>query len=180
MTVPSSGQVTIRGLASEKKNGTYDESAAVTGPISLYDLFIGGNAHGSGESWDTTNTLSTDYPKPVTESEFIQGTDMPMGMDEWHSYDHEAGDSCQNYYSISLHLELIYANKCEQTKPALSLYVDSAYWDTATKLLRDSGSGNCINANSGWYYCPSGCSYAGATKEVRYFNGSTLGTPEGC
>jgi hypothetical protein len=175
MTVPSSGQITIRGLASEKKNGTYDESASVTGPISLYDLFIGGNAHGSGESWDTTNTLSPYYPKPVTESEFIQGTDMPMGMDEWHSYDHDAGDSCSNYTSITLYKQI--SQDCSTAKPGTTYYINNSIWSSATALLRDSGSGNCISALAGWYYCSS-CSQNGT--ELREWNGSAFINTTGC
>lgn len=174
MTVPSSGQLTIKGLASEKKNGSYDPNATVTGPISLYDLFIGGNAHGSGESWDTTNVASPYYPKPVTESEFIQGTDMPMGMGEWYSYDHDAGLSCSTLTSIYLYPQI--SQNCSTAKPAVQRYINNSVWSSATQLYIDN-AGNCILASAGWYYCGS-CSQNGT--ELRYWNGSAFTSTSGC
>lgn len=176
MTVPSSGQLTIKGLASEKINGSYDPNATVTGPISLYDLFIGGNTKGSGVSYDTTNTLSPSYPKPINESQFLQGTDMPMTMDEWHSYDHDSGIQCSSYIALTVYKQSPDAPTCNTIKGGRTVYVTTS-WNMTTVLLKDSGSGNCINEIPGWYY------YAGSTQpgyEVRYWNGSSFTQNSGC
>lgn len=79
MAVPSSGEITIHGLAKEKVYDNYSSTSSVTGPISLYDLTFGLNANGSGVSFDQTNTDSPSYPN-IT---------IPHSASEWYSYDHD-------------------------------------------------------------------------------------------
>jgi hypothetical protein len=165
MTVPSSGQITIRGLASEKKNGSYDENATISGIISLYDLVNGGNAHGSGEDYDVTNTASPSYPDEVT----------PHKMSEWYSYNHDAGLSCSSLTSIQLYPQI--SQNCSTAKPAITFYIDNgSTWATTNNLYRDN-AGNCILANAGWYYCGS-CSQNGT--ELRYWDGNSFTSTTGC
>lgn len=80
MAVPTSGTITIHGLAKEKVYDNYSTTTMVQGPISLADLAEGGNTHGSTPSFDITNTASSSYPNDST----------PHGMAEWYSYDHDA------------------------------------------------------------------------------------------
>ena len=64
MAVPSSGTLSMLGLARECKHGTYS-SGSITGPISMYNLINGGNTGGavtSGETYPTINTASTAHP----------------------------------------------------------------------------------------------------------------------
>jgi len=63
MAVPSSGTLTMQGLAQEALYGTYG-SGTITSPIHLYDLVNGGNSAGSGNSYPTVNDGCT--PNPIT------------------------------------------------------------------------------------------------------------------
>ena len=80
MAVPSSGTLSMLGLAREKVYDNYSSTSTPTAPYSMYDLVNGGNTNGSGVSFDTTNTASTSYPDTST----------PHQMSEWYSYDHDA------------------------------------------------------------------------------------------
>lgn len=175
MAVPASGELSMLGLAKEKKYDNYNSTSAITAPISLYDLFVGGNTHGSGESFEATNVLSPNYPRPANESEAIAGTYDPYQMSEWYDYDHDIGDSCSNYTAISLYKQI--SQDCSTAKPAVTYYINNSVWASATSLLRDSGSGNCITALAGWYYCAS-CSQNGT--ELRYWNGGSFTSTTGC
>ena len=63
MAVPTSGTLTLLGLAQEALYGTYG-SGTITYPIHLYDLVNGGDRAGSGNSYPTVHTCCT--PNPVT------------------------------------------------------------------------------------------------------------------
>lgn len=80
MAVPSSGALSMRGLAREKVYDNYNSTSTPSPKYSMYDLVNGGNTNGSGVSFDTTNTASTSYPDTST----------PHKMSEWYSYDHDA------------------------------------------------------------------------------------------
>jgi hypothetical protein len=175
MAVPATGQLSMLGLAREKKYDNYNSTSSITGPISLYDLFVGGNTKGSGESYEPTNVLSPNYPRPANESEAIAGTYDPYQISEWYDYDHDIGDSCSNYTSISLYKNLSQAANCDTTRPAVTYYIDNTSWLSATKLLMDSGSGNCVTALAGYYYDP----LTGSTP-VRYWDGGSFTSTEGC
>lgn len=72
MAVPSSGQLSLRGLANEKVNNDYNNGAALTN-ISLSDLTRGFSPY------DLTNTESASYPDSA----------YPIEMSDWYSYDHD-------------------------------------------------------------------------------------------
>jgi hypothetical protein len=61
MAVPTTGTLTMLGLAQEALYGTYG-SGTITSPIHLYDLVNGGNSAGSGNSYPTVNTGCTPNP----------------------------------------------------------------------------------------------------------------------
>jgi len=65
MAVPSSGTLTMQGLAQEALYGTYG-SGTITSPIHLYDLVNGGNSAGSGNSYPTVNQSCTPNPADRT------------------------------------------------------------------------------------------------------------------
>ena len=56
MAVPSSGTITILGVARELVNDDYTNTTAITSPISLKDMAVSGNSNGSGVSFDDVNT----------------------------------------------------------------------------------------------------------------------------
>jgi len=65
MAVPTSGALSMLDIAQEALYGTWG-SGTITGPISMYDMINGGNAHGSGNSYPTVNDDCT--PNPVDRS----------------------------------------------------------------------------------------------------------------
>ena len=81
MAVPSSGELSMLGLANEKYEDDYTAGESL-GAISMYDLINGGDTNGSGAQggYEVTNTNSSSYPDTTT----------PHRMSEWYSYDHDA------------------------------------------------------------------------------------------
>lgn len=79
MAVPSSGTLTMLGLAREKVYNNYSSTSTPTAPYSLYDLVRGGNTNGSGTSFPSTNTMSPSYPSSTT----------PYEMSDWYGYDND-------------------------------------------------------------------------------------------
>lgn len=71
MAVPTSGALSLRGLANEKIDDNYSSGGTPT-VISLANL-------ATGTGYDATNTDSTVYPNGTT----------PHSMSEWYSYDHD-------------------------------------------------------------------------------------------
>jgi len=65
MAVPTSGALSMQDIAQEALYGTWG-SGTITGPISMYDMINGGNAHGSGNYYPTVNDDCT--PNPVDRS----------------------------------------------------------------------------------------------------------------
>ena len=66
MGVPYYGATSMLGLAREKKYCNYSSTGAITGAISLIDLFNGGNSCGpSGENYDRSNDAQICYPHPT-------------------------------------------------------------------------------------------------------------------
>ena len=47
MAAPSSGQISMLGLARELVNDDYTDTTAITSPISMYNLINGGNTGGT-------------------------------------------------------------------------------------------------------------------------------------
>ena len=80
MSVPPSGNISMLGLAREKVYDDYDYYLSPTGPYSMYDLVNGGNANGSGVTFETTNTNPPAHPNTITPHKFA----------EWYSYNHDA------------------------------------------------------------------------------------------
>lgn len=164
MSVPSTGTLTMIGLAREKKYGDYNSTSPIAGPISLYDLVNGGNANGSGESYDVTNTLSPSYPSSTP----------PYAMSDWYGYNHDAGATCSSYTSISIYPQTIQG--CDTSKPPVTRYINNTVWASATLLLVEN-AGNCILASAGYYYCGS-CPQNGT--ELRYWDGNSFTSSSGC
>ena len=77
---PSSGTLTMIGLAREKVYDNYNSGTTPSTPYSLYDLVNGGYTNGSGVNFESTNADSTSRPNTGT----------PHGFLEWYSYDHDA------------------------------------------------------------------------------------------
>jgi hypothetical protein len=80
MAVPSTGDVSMLGLAREKVYDLYTSTSTPTAPYSMYDLVNGGDTNGSGVSFETTNSNSSSRPDSSSPHEFS----------EWYSYNHDA------------------------------------------------------------------------------------------
>lgn len=65
MAVPTSGAISMLGLAQEAFYGTYG-TGVIADPIHLYDLVNGGDSAGSGDDYPTVNDDCT--PNPVDRS----------------------------------------------------------------------------------------------------------------
>jgi hypothetical protein len=65
MAVPTSGAISMLGLAQEAFYGTYG-TGVIADPIHLYDLVNGGDDAGSGDDYPTVNSDCT--PNPVERS----------------------------------------------------------------------------------------------------------------
>ena len=86
MAVPSSGTLSLLGLAREKQNDDYTNTTVLVGQngnspgsISLESCATSGNNHGPQVVMEATNTSSGSYPNSST----------PHAMSEWYSYDHD-------------------------------------------------------------------------------------------
>jgi hypothetical protein len=91
MAVPGSGTLSMLGLSKEKVHDDYSSSSGITNPISMYDLVNGGNTNGSGNSYDTTNTSSPQFPNTAVAHQ----------MSEWYGYDHDYSAQTINEFSWS-------------------------------------------------------------------------------
>jgi hypothetical protein len=80
MAVPSSGTLSLIGLAREKVHDDYAGSGAISGLIPLKFVTLGGQGGSQQETYDVTNTGSVSNPDNVT----------PYGMSEFYGYDHDA------------------------------------------------------------------------------------------
>ena len=86
MAVPSSGTLSLLGLAREKQNDDYTNTTVLVGQqgnspgaISLESCATSGNNHGPQVVMEGTNQNSPSYPNSST----------PHAMSEWYSYDHD-------------------------------------------------------------------------------------------
>ena len=73
MAVPSSGSISLAGLAAEKENDDYTD-VDYDDVLSLKDITIGGNANNNSFVADVTNGFSASHPNnvaPFEMSEFI-------------------------------------------------------------------------------------------------------------
>mgnify|MGYP003644552287 CR=1 FL=1 len=75
MAVPSSGILTMLGLAQERKWNTYGSGPPIAHPILMTDLINGGGLN----SFPALNTLSPYKPNTST----------PHAMNEWYGYDQD-------------------------------------------------------------------------------------------
>ena len=86
MAVPSSGTLSLLGLAREKQNDDYTNTTVLVGQngtspgaISLESCATSGNNHGPQVVMEGTNQNSPSYPNSST----------PHSMSEWYGYDHD-------------------------------------------------------------------------------------------
>ena len=158
MAVPSSGQLSMAGLAKEKQFDDYNSTSTPYTPISLLDLAE------SFVNFEATNTNGVDYPD---ESK-------PHAMSEWYGYDHDYGVDCTSITTRTLGFALtLQADPC--SSPQRIYYTDTSDWQSASQLY--SGNINsCQPAPAGYYYEDA----SGGANPVRYWNGGSFGLSYSC
>ena len=96
MVYPSSGEISLLGIAREKQNDDYTNTTTLVGQngnspgtISLESASTSGNNHGPQVVMEATNTSSPSYPDGSA----------PYAMSEFYSYDHDAAPCSSFTYS---------------------------------------------------------------------------------
>ena len=151
MAVPTSGTLTIEGLAQEALYGTYG-SGTITAPIFMYDLVNGGNSAGSGNSYPLINRCC--LPNP------IDGTGA-------------------SYYAFTLHQSGSSALTVYTTRVLTTVTVGTIiYANTAGGIY--TGGGNFISGPSGtaWAFCSGGGGCPAISTDTS--TGAITGTGCGC
>lgn len=119
MAVPSSGQLSLYGLAKEKELNNYDNTI----PISTYNSYyatpisLGNMATGAG-GFDATNEASIQRPNPYA----------PHVMSEWYGYDHDY--VWMPYYGVPINKTASYSGWVQYPTGSMALYsyVKSPTW----------------------------------------------------
>lgn len=138
MAVPSSGQLSMRGLHQEKEYDNYGYTIPVNGQISLADLAEGGNSHGSLISYESTNTNSASYPNAIT----------PHSIAEWYGYDHDVPYDA-NALNVSLSRVAMPAHSANKPYNQQTFYYNGASWVQTDSVFKNFDSSN---TPSNWYY----------------------------
>jgi hypothetical protein len=142
MAVPSSGTLSIRGLAREKVYDNYSSTLTPTAPYSMYDLVNGGNTKGSGVSFDATNTDSPNYPNTST----------PHKMSEWYGYDHDYTCPGADYGPYTCYYAGVASSSCSSTTSA-TIYTTNNTPGGYSSSYVYAWSDSCatVQAPDGWY-----------------------------
>ena len=157
--VPSTGQLSMQGLAKEKQFDSYLSTSTPYTPISLLDLAE------TFQNFDGTNTNGVNYPD----------SSKPHAMSEWYGYDHDYGVSCSSLVTVTLGRTLtLQGDPCSATQK--TYYTNNSTWLSATQLYKNQGGGSCVPADAGFYY-ENG---TGSSTPVRYWNGSAFTGNYGC
>lgn len=159
MAVPSSGTLSMLGLAREKQFDDYASTSTPYNPISLLDLAE------TFANFDGTNTNGVNYPNATK----------PHAMSEWYGYDHDYGLSCSTLVTVTLGRTLtLQDDPCSIAQK--TYYTNNSTWLSATQLYKNQGGGSCIPADAGFYYEDG----TGSSTPVRYWDGSVFTQNYGC
>ena len=185
MAVPSSGTITILGVARELVNDDYTNTTAITSPISLKDMAVGGNSNGSGVSFDDVNTnfktgtgtVTTAAETNVSNNQFTMngsissygtgggiGVGVPYRLSAFYSYDHD------NAYV----LEKGFVYSSSQSTPTISNATKRVVSGTSTGNYSYTQSSGILSSTT-YYYRAFITNAAGTT----YGNVETLTTSAG-
>jgi len=131
MAVPSSGAITMLGIAQERKYGSYG-FGTISSPITMFDLLNGGGAN----AFPSLNTC----PQPNTPSYSMSG---------WYGYNQSA--SCSTCYEIFLSFgdETFQACNGEFTQYFTSTEPFQPPWMSGAEIYTDPACQ--IKAQDGYY-----------------------------
>ena len=133
MAVPSTGAITMLGVAQERKYGTYG-SGTISSPITMFDLLNGGGAN----AFPALN----ECPQPNTPSYSMSG---------WYGYDERA--SCGGCAATTLTFDFKDPNAACGSREPLTFYTSSttpgAPWQDGAAIYSDSKCSDPVL--NGWY-----------------------------
>ena len=136
MAVPSSGTLSLIGLAREKQNDDYTDTTAMAGTnqnpgsISLESCATSGSNHSPQVVMEATNTSSPSYPNGTT----------PHAMSEFYSYDHDYVARVGKYVYDTAVAKGVFA--CAQTVSSTQWYFPDASPASGDQVYTSaSGSG---------------------------------------
>lgn len=146
MVCPSSGEISLLGIAREKQNDDYTDTTVLVGQngnspgtISLESCSTSGNNHGPQVVMEATNTNSPSYPDGSA----------PYAMSEFYGYDHDAA-SCTSF---------TYSN-------GVMKIIMLCGWSWTTNTGYHNGSGSLPTTGDD-VYTNSGCTSAIANNRYR-------------
>lgn len=117
MAVPSSGILTMLGIANERKVGNYNAGNIFLNPILMTDLINGGGLN--------------NFPALNINSPFKPNTSTPHSMSEWYGYDQDYAppSSCEE---IALRYTARYRDPADACfAPSVAIFTESASkWST--------------------------------------------------
>jgi len=136
MAVPSSGTLSLLGLAREKVHDDYT-SGAISGQIPLKFVTIGGQGGSQQETYDATNTDSASYPDGSA----------PYNMIGWYSYDHDFVALSTAYRTASSYAKPLAA--CNQTTDT-QIWFSGSFSNGDTVYTNSAGSATLAAGNYGY------------------------------
>lgn len=149
MAVPSSGTLSLLGLAREKQNDDYTNTTVLVGQqgnspgsISLESCATSGNNNGPQVVMEATNTSSPSHPNGTT----------PHAMSEFYSYDHDYAASTTSYRTdVGFKYNVLCAANTTTAIYTINAITNGStvYTDSArTSVLASGKYGWHVNANS--------------------------------
>ena len=100
MAVPSSGTLTMLGIAQERKYGTYG-SGTISYAILMTDLINGGGSN----SFPALNTLSPSKPNTSTPHAMNEWYGYDQDYEQWRSFDMFGGEAFEEAYDACVNGE---------------------------------------------------------------------------
>lgn len=137
MAVPSSGTLSLIGLAKEKVHDDYSSGSSISGLIPLKFVTVGGQGGSQQETYDSTNTGSASYPN----------NDQPYGMSEFYGYDHDFVALSTAYRTASSYAKPLAA--CNQTTDT-QIWFSGSFSNGSTVYTNSAGTTTLAAGNYGY------------------------------
>ena len=145
MAVPSSGTLSLLGLAREKQNDSYTDTTVMVGQnnqspgaISLESCATSGNNRSGQVVMEATNTNSPSYPNSAT----------PHRMSEFYSYDHDAVTTYTAYRTIHYAKPLA---ACNPGVTSVQTWTTASFANGVTVYTNSSLSATLAAGNYGYH-----------------------------
>ena len=138
MAVPTSGAISMLGLAQESLYGTYG-SGSITSPIHLYDLVNGGEDEGSGNDYPTVNTSCAPNPVDRTYTSFVASNSLTVFI-----------TTSKSLLAVN---DIIYSNSSGTIYTGSTIFLGTNVYQNLPSLFSASNSCGCetigVNSSTG-------------------------------